>query len=304
MENSKKVFVLKNKSGETVSVVRIKSDLSGARVTIAFGDKKFAGAKYVVSDGVNFCYVENGDFLQNVDLFGDVKCAAIIDGDVEAAFPDLISVKHFFEKSGFAGENGISESIKSRLIYDDEALAEENYYQAVNEYETEIIDDENAEKQFVEIGKDKSQKTCAYTDEANACDCKKSVNKPENATYCGERSDLLSEKDEVVLFGEEYEFRKIVAKRERTNDLYLAIPNSEFYVMDGQKPYYLGAVKIGKTIGYFVYAVAAKRGFPPKGFENGYYVPRDLFCTSSGYYCLFQKAEGFKSAEINSVDAT
>lgn len=304
MENFKKVCVLKNKSGETVSVVRIKGGAIGATAVIASSDKKLAGAKYVVSDGVNFYYIESGDFLQNVDLYGDIKCAAIIDGDVAAAFPDFISVKDFFKGCGLLNKNTLSNNIKSRLIYDDEALAEENYYKAVKGYEAEIIDDENAEKQFVEIGKDEKQKTCAYTDETDDCDCKKSGNKPKNAEYCEKRSDLLFEKNELLLCGEEYEFRKIVAKKQRTKDLSLAIPNSEFYVMDGKKPYYLGAVKSGETPRYFVYAVSAKQGFPPKGFENGYYVPHDLFCIGSGYYCLFQKAEDTKNAEINFSDAT
>lgn len=283
MENFKRVYVLKDFDGETVAVLRLKDKSFGISVSESFVKKPFRSLEYVFYNGGKTCRVKGDGVLADASVLGEV-CLAIYNGENLAGAPDfLVATKEAerYKNACFAP------------VYDDEAIAEENYYLFENENETKNFIDDDIEKKSYGIGKTEGVKTEIRGDEASACNIEKSRYKPENEQFRTkmreEGRDLLSQKDSSFLRNEEYEFKKIVCDKPIQKDLSNVLPGSRFYKIGEDDYYLLGAVYQNDAISYFVYAVPGKIGVKPKGFENAYFVPKDFFSKEDGYYCLFQK---------------
>lgn len=279
MENFKRIYVLKDVDGETVAVLRLKSKPFGITVSESFVKKPFQGLEYVFYNGGITCRVKGDCVLADSSVLGEV-CLTVFNGEILAGAPDFSTAKKTAEcfTDGYFAP-----------VYDDEAIAEENYYAFENENETKNFIHDDVEKMSYRIGKTKGGKTEIFSDEASACDIEKSRYKPENGQFREQGGDLLSQKDADFLRNEEYEFKKIVCGKPIQKDLSDVLPCSRFYKIGESEYYLLGAVYQGDVISYFVYAVPGKIAVTPKGFENAYFIPKDFFSKNDGYYCLFQK---------------
>lgn len=283
MENFKRVYALKNLDGETVAVLRLKDKPFGITVSESFVKKPFRNLEYVFYNGGKTCRAKGDGVLSDPSVLGEV-CLAVYNGENLAGAPDLLTATKKTERL---------KNAYSAPIYDDEAIAEENYYLFENENETKNFIYDDVEKKSCGIGKTESGKTEIRSDEASACGIEKSRYKPENEQFRSETRTkgcpLLSQKDSNFLRKDEYEFKKIVCGKPVQKDLTNVLPCSRFYKIGEEEYYLLGAIYQDDEPSCYVYAVPGKTGVAPKGFENAYFVPKDFFSKEDGYYCLFQK---------------
>lgn len=300
----KRLIKIENWTGDTVAVLRIKGSGDYCEYNFSFVESQLKNADYVAA--ANGVYIElcasGGKVF--ADLQGDVSVVAYFygkavgGGNVSGKKITAEDLKRFETYSKAKQKN---DEFQKDSVYDDFKIAEENYYgkECLNETDS----DADAEKQYFQAGKNQGIEDAFGNNEANPVVSEKSGYKPENGGYCPEKqcesADKYSVESDKVLqkgisFDEYYQFKKITANKDRFFGFDKVILNSEFYKMGDKKFYYFGAVYENDKATYFVYAVPAKRGNPPKGFENGFFIPESFFNTDIGYYCLFQKsAQGF-----------
>ena len=151
-------------------------------------------------------------------------------------------------------------------FYDDEKIAEENYYLKEDFYEREKDSDKDA--------------------------CLK-----ENTTCCQEKAPSQTcpskDDDELDLPNENAyllkDFGKVSHNRLAPN-LTKIVPNSKFYLMSEKKEWYLGWVNIDGKTAYICYAVRANALKYNEISEYADFIPSSLFSSQEGYYLTYRDA--------------
>ena len=151
-------------------------------------------------------------------------------------------------------------------FYDDEKIAEENYYLQEGFYERETNSNKDAclkEDTWTDKEKEKS-KTCSSKDGYV-------FNKPNEVPFyvknCG----------------------KITHKRLEKN-LTKIVPNSIFYKMNDEKEWYLGTVNNDGVPAYVCYAVKANALKYSEVLDYADFVPASVFSSQEGYYLTYRDA--------------
>ncbi len=281
----KRLLKLENNS-RAVAVLRIFGEENSAKISVSLIEKKYIDAQIFLYDGKNYHLVKDGQILEGADFSSRACCAFLLNGKIVATayYGGLkIDEEGFlnFEKivkKGFKNEKGEF----SQDIYDDEKIAEENYYEKDGLDEKQTVCHDEIEK-YDHLKKEDAFKAF------NAFENEKDLSFEERLP-----NDRASENDsftEQDYKKELYEFYKIVSGRERVGDLENMISGSVFYKMGEEKFYLFGLIKNEGMPVYFCYAVPSNNGNPPKGFEKGYFVPKSYFDRQNGYYCLFQRAK-------------
>lgn len=156
--------------------------------------------------------------------------------------------------------------IKNIEQYDDEKIAEENYYLREDFYE---------------------RKT----------DCDVDASLKEN-TASGEKEEIsktsASKDGDVVFGGRQVPFYlkdcgKVLHHR-LAPKLTTCVPNSTFYLMNEEKEWYFGTVKNDGKVEFVCYAVRANTLKSSALVEYADFVPASLFCSTDGYYITYRDA--------------
>lgn len=290
----RRLFKLCDEKGETVAIVRLKGVNGGVYANFSVIEKSLNTANFYFFDGRRyFKILSDGEFFAGADLSLGGAVAVVKDGKV-LGFSNAGTVE--LKKEGFLEFEKsfcIVEEEKSTFEnreYDDFKIAEENYFEKERINGTETFCNEKTESKSDEELKNGEDETKILCDETNGGDGEKSGYKPENATFGFFEGGFLfqksSEKERIY-----YAFKRIVAGKERFFGLENILPDSEFYVMGENAAYYFGAIRDGGYPRFFAYAVTAKKNAPPKGFENGYFIPKSFFDDEEGFYCLFKDAK-------------
>ncbi len=296
----KRLIKIENLNGDTVAVLRIKGSGDYCEYNFSFVESQFKNADYVAAANGVFIELCSSGGKVFADLQGDISVVAFFHGNAVGGgnvSGKKITVEDLkrFEKD--IKEEQKKDERKEDPLYDDFKIAEENYY--LKGIDNETDSDVDVKKQYFQTGKNQGIEDAFSNDEANPVVSEKSGYKPENDDYPIENQYKIAgeysvESDKIlqkgISFDEYYQFRKITANKDRFYGFDKVIQNSEFYKMGEKKFYYFGAVYENDKATYFVYAVPSKRGNPPKGFENGFFIPESFFDTDIGYYCLFQKS--------------
>lgn len=290
----RRLFKLCGDKGEAVAIVRFKGTKNGVYANFSVIEKSLNTADFYFCDGRKYFKILNdGEFFQDADLSLGGAAAAVKDGKVLGFSRDgnvRLKKEEFleFEKSFFSVEE--EKSPFENCEYDDFKIAEENYFEKEWINGAETFRDEKTESKGDEKLKNGKNETKVFCNETNGGDGEKSGYKPENATFGLFEGGFLfqksNERERIY-----YSFKRIVAGKERFYILENILPDSEFYIMDEPAAYYFGAIREENYPRFFVYAVNADKNAPPKGFENGYFIPKSFFDDKEGFYCLFKDAK-------------
>lgn len=167
------------------------------------------------------------------------------------------------------------------LTYDDEAVAEINYY----ELEKELSKgSNNDEYKFITdtdfIGEDKTEEKIA---------------EGENDATKSENCACISENEEPKFFASIKEkLQELFNKYPPIDSLTQLIPQSEWIKIPyGNNAFYvIGIIKENDIPAYIAYGVPGACKSKPKGFERySKFIPESLFYCDSGYWCIFQSAK-------------
>ncbi len=288
----RRLVKIENPVGDTVGFLRIKGSTSGAELGISIIEK-LPPCRYVLFAGKNYYAVSDGIFLSGVDLSYGFCLAAVFNGRILAKArygSEEFSEEGFIEfEKNCEKKEAYDKLSENEVLYDDFKVAEENYYEkagGIDEKKFNNYDD--LEKEYRKGGQKEGNETSAKPYETDPCNGEKSGYKPVNDGYQAVESDTVLPKREFSR-DKRYEFRVLTAGKPRAYPLDGVLYGSEFYKMGEDKFYLFGIFKTENLPLYFVYAVPAEMGKPPKGFEKAYFVPQDFFNQTVGYYCLFQK---------------
>lgn len=290
----RRLFKLCGEKGEAVAIVRFKGVKNGVYANFSAIEKSLRTADFYFYDGRRYFKIRNdGEFFQDADLSLGGAVAVVKDGkvfgcsnagNVEFKKEEFLE----FEKSFSTVEE--EKTAFENCKYDDFKIAEENYFEKERINGAETFCNEKTESKSDEELKNGEDETKVLCNEADDGDGEKSGYKPETATFSFLEGGFLfqksNERERIY-----YSFKRIVAGKERFLTLENILPDSEFYVMEKNAAYYFGTIREGGYPRFFVYAVNAKKNAPPKGFENGYFVPKSFFDDREGFYCLFKDAK-------------
>lgn len=237
-----------------------------------------------------------GDFILFCKRNGLVKAVAFSDGRKRFTpeyYENLFSRQNAEEKRNAQSvETEISENVDdvNKVVgaetYDDEKLAEENYY----EYETSSgFDGGNDDGNESDDIKNVAFKTADESETQETRDAN-SLDEDERSGYFGEDGFengkfYESVKDDIESAFDLYE-----------KDEYLSavIPESNFVKVVGEREFSFGIVKSGDKIKYVCYGVKGEYAKTPpeklKGIAS--FVPKSIYDdTGDGYWVIFQDAE-------------
>lgn len=292
MTENKRLLKL-DAENSSVAVVRLRAeDENKVRIKVSVIEKEYSSAPVVLFDGKNYYRVSDGDVIYNARLLSGVSCAVIYNGKIlaKASYGGItIDEKGMllYEKNyenGFKNENGEF----SQNIYDDEKIAEENYYEKGGLNEKQTVYDVKTEKSYCGQKENRNETFKTFKDETDLSDEKHCL------SHCADGGcDAFTEQDYQK---EIFEFKRIVAGKERARDLENMIQGSVFYKTGETKFYYFGLIKNDGLPVYFCYAVPAKRKSPPEGFKKAFFLPKNHFDAQNGYYCIFQRAKEGKNS--------
>lgn len=237
---------------------------------------------FVVSSGENFERSLSGVTGDNFS-FGVFFANRFLGG-----YPKNLSPTHIQNMlnclANSAAQNMHNEINEPRLSetdrYDDEKIAEENYYLLEGENAANNYNAQTKNKDCKEQGKEPSESGVCQ-DETGPVISEKFGYKPVNER---ERLNFENKIDAKI------HFFKLTFGRPRESHLEQMIENSDFYLVGDKKPYYFGRIFYQDKV-YFAYAVKGDRKSSPQGFKNAYYIPKSYFELETGYYCLFQLVE-------------
>lgn len=271
----------------SVAVLRISGKENVVTISVSLIEKQYADAKIFLYDGKTYYLAGDGEILDGADFSLKACCVCVSKRKIvaTASYGGLE-----IDEEGFLSfEKNIENGVKNEKgeyaqdIYDDEKIAEENYYEKGGLDEEQIVFNAEAEKNY-RYEKEDGIKA------GNASENEEDLSFKEHSAdaFNAESGYPFTERD---CKKELYEFYKIVAGKTRARDLENMIQGSVFYKMGGEKFYLFGLIENLSFPVYFCYAVPSKKGNPPKGFEKGYFVPKSYFDCQNGYYCLFQRAK-------------
>ena len=270
-----KKLVLLSPVGGVTPVFRAERASYGWDCTLTFNEKF---DRVIIYDGsVTATLTESRG---NIDVNAEKGLAvAVVAGDEILSF-------------GTSGLNVTRESFKNRFLdaYDDEAIAETNYFEGLYEQKNEDADpDDGPEK-----GKaDKIGDGDAQYDDARIGASKKSGFKNASPEAIGDTKSAYAAQ---ARYCERLASNIAVLMHDGTPypPLSSVVPHSRWVtVNDGESEYYFG---LQGSPDYICYAITGQRGEPPKGFEDAFFMPETYFNESEkGYYVTFQSAEDGKA---------
>ena len=174
-------------------------------------------------------------------------------------------------------------------MYDDEALATENYY--------EIKTDESPKK---EVNDDNLHSTAAHIGQ-NGTDTTKQAQNDGNTQENGAafRTCPFSKPEPKFYAEKRDEIEALFTKYEAISSLSQYIPESRWVKIEYKKDgfYIIGVIRKDGIPQYIVYGVPGRRGIRPRGFERySVFLPESLFTADDrGFWCSFQSAETGKT---------
>ncbi len=207
-----------------------------------------------------------GEFYCTNFTIPDAIVVAKREGDLTlVGFADGLKVytaTHYFEQVK-----------KEFIVYDDFALAEENYYEKESFY-----DEHSYTKNAIGKGsKEQSAKEEVLT--PNSCQ--------DEDNFIEAQQYYL--KHEKIINGAFSQYRLI-------ESLTKIVPNGRFYnVVHAEKEYVFGIIKQNKKVKYLCYGIEGSRGVVPQRLKDkACFLPSDIFNTDEGYYFIFQSADSGK----------
>lgn len=170
-------------------------------------------------------------------------------------------------------------------MYDDEALATENYY--------EIKTDESPKK---EVTDDNLHSTAAHIGQSGTDTTKQAQNDGNIQENGAAFRTCPFSKPEPKFYAEKRgEIEELFTKYEAIGSLSQYIPESKWVKIEYKKDgfYIIGVIRKDGVPQYIVYGVPGRRGIRPRGFERySVFLPESLFTTDDrGFWCSFQSAE-------------
>ena len=255
--------------------------------------EKTADCDYIlVYDGERAFTYAADEFLSEAKLDGGVAVALVSGGKILS-----------FGASGIkADKTGLEKLLTTD--YDDEAIAEKNYYEVYDERPTARKDkdpvygsyDEDAPLKKPPEPHEAGKKEPPYApyDEKDSDACKDAGgSNPEKGVAPlddggGEAADYPDYFKRVEL-----DIAALMASGKPYPPLKSVVPFSRWVLPDADKPFYFGVqYKISGEPQYVCYAVKGSRNAPPKGVDGTFFVPESLFYpTDEGYHLVLQRAE-------------
>lgn len=287
----RRLVKIEDNSGNTVGFLRVKGSAGGVELGISIIEK-LPPCRFLLFDGKNYCVISDGIFLSGVDLSYGFCVAAVINGGIlaKARYGYEFSEEGFIEfEKNCEKKEAYDKLSENEVFYDDFKVAEENYYEkerGINEKQS--VNHDDFEKEYRKGGQGEGNKIKTKPYETDPCNGEKSSYKPVIDEFSAVEGDTVLRKGEYHR-GKRYEFWTLTAGKTRVYPLDGVIFGTEFYKMGEDKFYLFGILETASLPAYFIYAVPAERGRPPKGFEKAFFIPQDFFNPKVGYYCLFQK---------------
>ena len=177
---------------------------------------------------------------------------------------------------------------QSLVIYNDEAIAEVNYY--INQSEGE---DENAK--FCE------QDVSSFN--TNFKNCAQEKNEYTSSRYETAPCDEECKKEPEYYTSIKEKLIPLFSKYPSIDALTAIIPHSKWIKIPfgNNNHYAVGTIKESGFIKYLVYGVPGFYSSKPKGFErNSRFIPLSLFnLLGEGYWCVFQEADSGKQVHCD-----
>ncbi len=181
-----------------------------------------------------------------------------------------------FSSSNAGGKEGIT-------CYDDEAIAESNYFLNDNKSEDEnaTLYNQDDRVEYANCSQNAQEKASYSSQGYEASPCHYEEQK-EPKYYSSIKEKLLP------LFEKYTPISALTAIIPSSN--WVKVPYGE------NKHYAVGTVKENNVVKYLCYGVPGVYGVKPKGFESySYFIPISLFnLLGEGYWCVFQEAESGK----------
>lgn len=183
------------------------------------------------------------------------------------------------DSSSFAGGQNqpecLNDDYQEGLIYNDEAVATENYYG--DNYESVSFKNDGAFKQTQSQNTKTGAEFNSFEDETTLYACPFEKPLPKFYSQIKEKiSDLFSKYESISRLSE-------------------LIPESQWVKIEYKKGafYILGVINEKNIPKYIVYGVPGNRTFKPRGFETySVFLPESLYDREGkGYWCMFQNSE-------------
>lgn len=206
---------------------------------------------------------------------------------------DELSESAYAEKSDELTDENIlapEETAETNEIYDDEAVATENYFEDELKY-CEVENDSLSDAAFNAEPNDENNKEQTQSDS----DIKQNDSHLRACPFIKRQPRFYEEKHD--------EIEQLFNKYPPISSLSQYIPESKWikigYKKDGY--YIIGVIKKADVPLYIVYGVPGNREFRPRGFEKySVFLPESLFASNDrGFWCTFQDAE---SGEIQNPE--
>ena len=305
----KKTYPLTLDGGRPLAVVRLSPQKGCILGEASLVDKTpTEGLKIVVYDGEGFYWTAllqeftvDGKFTEELSVAlyrgDDILCAAgKCKGVFKRSFAEVVG-----EDEGY-GNRACPAGAEAVTPYDDEQIAEENYYEGY--YQNRCIKEEALSEEdnpfedacLKKIRPKAFQKEekprPSYQDAPCLYPAEKSFDKVFGYGPCAGGDLPVSYKasqgekraDRVSIYA-------LMSSGERFFGLEKTIAFSRFYKISVKERFYLFGIVETDGAPLFLYAVPARLGERIKGFEKGFFIPGSFFDREEGFYCLVQRRD-------------
>ena len=282
--------------------------LSDGKATVVVEDGEFEGESAVNTENgfaALICYVKGQVFPIASAVCGNnhditLKLKAEIEKEENLKAVQIAQDERFAKRESKQQR----EEKAAAIIYEDEAIAEENYY----EY-AETFKDGGAVR--ADKKEEKSRDTLRGDEAAFSAvkEGKSGVKSAESATYSGGNGnfDKINPLSRGGIFYERMkdEIDKILSKYPKDEALEALIEDSKWVrISYGEGGFYVfGVLYSGGKPKYICYGVPTKQSAtPPKSMEElASFLPSSPEDTESGYWVMYQDAETGASIKVNSI---
>ncbi len=258
--------------GKQIDCALVMCDFKGEKVPIAFGSTNKTKVK--IRELIDY-YAQN--YKKSEESGGKKEVCEFEKDEENNSEKNLTSSKP---------QENISDGKSEE--YDDEAVADKNYFEYSSKNEKQITENSNEQirdeinRSFdSEKGQDQTQEICDDTSgyEDEKCDI---FNCFEGEYYCKIKEKL----------------RPLFEKYPSIDSLTALIPESKWVKVPYSKKqfYIVGLISSNGKVKYVVYGVEGFKNMTPKGFERySTFIPESLFNPNgAGYWCVFQCANSGK----------
>ena len=215
---------------------------------------------FTIDNLVNFSWEKGGILL----VFDSENLVPVCAGNYKNCPLEIDDILHNFT----INLNTISS--QKNMLYDDEIIATENYFNYENQPDIQTKIDLAFSEKETETSGGKAQNEFVY-----------------NETNFGSSQEKYYEK--VISNA-----KKVLNSNTIFEPLTNHFENSKFVKICNpqEKVYYFGVIYEGDTPKYFCYAIDGIYSFPPPQFEHGaYFIPKSPFdLKGDGYYAIYQDA--------------